>query len=93
VPDRLRVQPPQGPVYVFEARQLVAYTFAPVQLVFARPVTIVLPLDQTRRNGTALVVVDKTVLFLGGTVDPSAGTVTLLVSDFRFEGGQAAGGS
>jgi hypothetical protein len=92
VPERLRVQPPQGPVYVFEARQLVAYTFAPAQVVFARPVTIVLPLDQTKRNATALVVVDKTILFLGGNVDPNAGTVTLTVSDFRFQGGQAPGG-
>src|SRR5207302_581922 len=41
VKDRLRVSPPDGPLYVFEPNRLVAYMFAPSSVTFAQPVTIV----------------------------------------------------
>jgi hypothetical protein len=89
VAEQLRVAPPSGPLYVFQAHQLVAYSFEPSTLTFASPVTIVLPLDRKAMQGNAFVVSGRTVLFLQGTVDPVAGTVTIKVNDFRFAGGQA----
>jgi len=89
VKDRLRVAPPDGPLYVFEPNQLVAYTFGPSSVTFAQPVTIVLPLNAADRSGTAFIAADNRVLFLPGKVDPKAGTVTITVNDFRFGGGEA----
>lgn len=89
VTDRLRVAPPDGPLYSFEPNQLVAYTFGPSTVTFAQPVTIVLPLNQTGRSGTAFVAADGRILFLPGKVDPKSGTVTITVNDFRFSGGAA----
>jgi hypothetical protein len=87
VRERLRVTPPEGPLYVFEAKQLVAYSFEPATASFAAPVTIVLPLDRTERNGEAFVVLGRTILFLPGKVDGKVGTVTFKVNDFRFGAG------
>jgi len=89
IPDRLRVAPPDGPLYVFDRNRLVAYSFEPRSAAFASPVTIVLPLDRTQRNGAVFAVLGRTVVFLAGKVDPTAGTVTIKVSDFRFGGGEA----
>jgi hypothetical protein len=85
--QRLRVTPPEGPLYVFEAKQLVAYTFEPRSASFAAPVVITLPLDRTERSGEAFVVLGNTVLFLPGKVDAKTGTVTFKVNDFRFGAG------
>jgi hypothetical protein len=89
VHNRLRVAPPDGPLYSFEPNQLVAYTFGPTTVTFAQPVTIVLPLNATGRSGTAFVAADNRILFLPGKVDAKAGTVTVTVNDFRFSGGEA----
>ena len=60
---------------------------APSSVSFAAPVTIALPLDRTGRNGEAFVVAGRTILFLPGSVDAKAGTVTFKVNDFRFGAG------
>lgn len=93
VGERLRVQPPEGPLYVFEPNGLIAYTFTPAELDFAKPVKIVLPLKQTRRNGTAFSSVNGAVLFLGGEVDERQGTITLEVLDLEFRTGTAGVGA
>ena len=90
VGQRLRVAPPDGPLYVFEPKRLVAYTFGPTSVTFAQPVTIVLPLNATGRSGTAFIAADNRILFLPGKVDPKTGTVSITVNDFRFGGGEAA---
>jgi hypothetical protein len=61
VKERLRVAPPDGPLYNFEPNQLVAYTFGPTTVTFAQPVTIVLPLNATGRGGAALVAAPKPI--------------------------------
>jgi hypothetical protein len=91
VKDRLRVAPPDGPLYSFEPNQLVAYTFGPATVTFAQPVTIVLPLNATGRSGTAFVAADNRILFLPGKVDAKTGTVTITVNDFRFGAGGTGG--
>ena len=93
VDERVRVNPPDGPLYVFERNRLVAYTFSPASAVFARPVSIVLPLERTGRNGTAFVVSDLGVVFVPGKVDAKAGTLTIRVADFGFRAGTAGGTS
>ena len=85
VPERLRIAPPTGPLYVFEPHRLVAYTFGPTDLTFQTPVSIVLPLDRTGMDGTAFVVSHNTAVFLGGNADAKAGTIALKVTDFRFQ--------
>jgi hypothetical protein len=88
---RLRVATPQGPAYAFEPDRLAAYTFAPASVTFARPVTIVLPLSSTGRNGAAFFTANGRVVFLPGSVDAKAGVVSFTVTDFRFESGLAGG--
>ncbi len=58
-------------------------------MTFARPVTIVLPLNTTGRSGTAFIAADNRIFFLSGKVDAKAGTVAISVNDFRFGGGVA----
>ena len=89
VKQRLRVAPPDGPLYSFEPNQLVAYTFGPSNVTFAQPVTIVLPLSSTGRNAAAFVAADNRIVFLPGKVDAKTGTLTVTVNDFRFGGGKA----
>lgn len=91
VDERLRVHPPEGPLYVFERKRLLAYTFEPAGVTFMRPVTIVLPLQEARRAGTVFSYVDGSVLFFGGEVDPEEATIAIEVFDFRFRAGRAPG--
>lgn len=91
VPERLRVRPPEGPLYVLEPRSVVAYTFEPAGVTFMRPATLVLPLRETRRSGTVFSYVDGAVLFFDGTADAEEGTVAIEVFDFRFRAGRASG--
>lgn len=90
--ERLRVHAPEGTLHVFEPNELAAYSFAPRDVTFARPASVVLPLEEPERNGAAFAAANGTVLFLDGTVDPDAGTVTVEISDLRFSTGRAAGG-
>jgi hypothetical protein len=89
VNERLRINPPAGPLYVFEPRQLIAYTFEPRNVRFIRPVRIVLPLEKAERNGTAFSYVNGTVLFLGGRTNAERGTIAVEVFDFAFRAGRA----
>lgn len=91
VDERLRVRPPDGPLHVIQPNTLVAYTFEPAEASFTRPVSITLPLQQARRPGAVFSSIEGTVLFLDGTVDPDAGTITVEVTDFRFRAGRAPG--
>lgn len=89
VDERLRLNPTTGPLYVFEPRTKLAYSFEPRNIRFLRPVRIVLPLEKSERNGTAFSYVNGTVLFLGGRVDADRGTVAIEVLDFAFRAGRA----
>lgn len=91
VRERLRVRPPDGPLHVIDPNTLVAYTFEPADATFARPVAITLPLSQERRPGAVFASGNGTVIFLDGTVDADAGTITVEVVDLQFRAGLAPG--
>jgi hypothetical protein len=89
IDEAVRVNPPDGPLYVFRPRTLAAYTFSPRSVTFARPATIVLPLADRKRNAAVFSYLEGSVLFLTGDVDPESGTVSIDTTDFRFRSGLA----
>lgn len=91
VAEQIRVRPPGRPVLVFESRELVAYTFEPLDVTFRRPVVIMFRPAKPTSNAAVFARLEDTTLLLSDQVDPDRGTVTIEVRDFRFDRGQPAG--
>lgn len=85
VDDRVRVDAADAPI-VFEPGKLSAYTFAPADLTFAKPVELTFRLPRGARNGTVFARRGTGIVLLSGVVDADRGVATTTVSDFRFDG-------
>jgi hypothetical protein len=91
VTDRVRVRPPNGPLRVYNPRELVAYIFEPRDIEFLRPVTVIFRLSGEPGGAASFARVGTATLLLGGTFDAERGTLTVETSDFRFTRGQPVG--
>lgn len=89
VRDRVRVRAEDDPI-VMEPGRLFAYSFAPVDVTFAKPVQITFRLPSGARNGSAFARTGNEIILLAGTVDQARGTATIEVRDFRFDADQAS---
>ena len=88
VPQRVQVRPPNGPVRIFQPRELAAYVFQPQELEFLRPVTLIFRLRE-EGGATAFARVGEATILLGGEVDPERRTLAVEISDFRFTRGRS----
>ncbi len=88
VHDRVRVRAAGEPIVV-EPGHLVAYSFSPVDVTFAKPVQITFRLPSGARNGSAFARSGNDIVLLSGIVDQARGTATVEVRDFRFESGDS----
>jgi hypothetical protein len=93
VPERVQVRPPGGLVQVFDPGELVAFVFEPSDVRFQRPATLILRLRDRSGGAATFVRAGGTTLLLTGAVDADRGTVSVQISDFRFNHGRRIGGS
>jgi len=84
VRDRVRVRA-DDEALVVEPGRLVSYSFAPVDVTFAKPVQITFRLPSGARNGSAFARTGNEIVLLAGTVDQARGTATVEVRDFKFD--------
>lgn len=81
--DRVRAISPFGGSIVVPAGAQTIYIFGPVDIVFLRPVTIVLPLPPPPAQGLVFVSVNGQISFITGNTGDT--TVSVRVTSFRFD--------